>query len=118
MILSLFACIGCDQLFKGPRNSYRFSLTIQNESDYNITMIIRFSERAASDECSRSSGTNFEEVAPGEMKSVSISIVCYQKPSSSANAVFPEEADIEERYYLFSADRKVICTNLGCEIEG
>lgn len=109
--------IGCGSLFKGPRNSYTFSFTVINESDYDLTASIGYDDRSVEDECSKSGDANYIDIAPGETQSVSISTMCHQEPSSSATVKYPENANLDSRYYSFSANKKISCTKSGCKVE-
>ena len=108
---------GCGSLFKGPRSSYSFSLTVANRSDYILTARVSYDDRSVEDECSKSGDSNSAEVSPGETKGVSISTLCHLEPSSSVSVSFPADASLAQRFYSFAANSKVACSNSDCQIE-
>jgi hypothetical protein len=106
---------GCGSLAKGPRNSYSFSLTVTNDSEYVVRASISYNDNSTADECSKSGDSSSAEVQPGESKQVSISTLCHVEPSSSASVSFPADAGLETKNYMFPANIEVICSNSGCQ---
>lgn len=115
-VLGALAC-GCGSLAKGPRESYTFSASLTNNSSYGLSLSLQFNERSFEDECSKSSENVSTDVGPGETKSVTTSVMCHLKPTSKAFVTFPTSAAIADRNLNFESNKKITCTDLGCEAQ-
>jgi hypothetical protein len=105
---------GCAPFFMPPRERYDFSLTVNNDSSYTVTATISYDDKAASDECSQSSGSTSVQINPNETEQMSISTLCHIEPSSRAYVSFPRDATLEKRSYDFTSGDQVLCTDDGC----
>ena len=107
----------CAPFFMPPRERYDFTLDVNNDSSYTVTATVSYDDRAASDECSQSSGSSVVQVNSNETRQVAISTLCHTAPSFTASVSFPREADMERHYFYFSSGDQVLCTDAGCTKE-